>query len=274
MHLREGESVEGVQIVSPAELSETHTAQTVVDGSTGYGLGWGVAEGPAGTVLAHSGGTAGFASQVFGVPSLDYGWVILTNSVEGSTFITAVGRHITELVLGLPPIGDADLLAAHAAQKAAFAALAAAVAPVEAEAVADYLGRYEHRLTVSHEADELVIETVYGALQFKAVPELEGVFVCTTNFFLGVLAQFSTDDRDQVTLSLGFGLENDAVVNPLVAARLDSAPRPHHPRRHQHQRAARELRAFDWHRLSSARRFRPARHRPNANGGITGLGLD
>jgi CubicO group peptidase (beta-lactamase class C family) len=263
MHVREGESVDGVRVVSAAELEETHTAQTVLEGSTGYGLGWGVSVGANGTVLAHAGGTAGFASQFVGLPSIDYGFVILTNSVDGGWFITAVARYLTELVFGLPHRGDADLLAGHAAQEAAFAGILAGLAPVDAESVADHLGRYERRVQVSHDGDDLVVETVYDALRFQRVPEAEGLFVCTTNFFVGALAQLATDEHGRRTLSLGFQLESGTLVNPLVVARLGDASPPRHPghphRRDGRRQASHERRTFDWNNLSGARRWSNAR---------------
>jgi CubicO group peptidase (beta-lactamase class C family) len=100
MHLREGQSVDGVRVVSAAELLETHTEQTVFGGSTGYGLGWGVSETANGKLLAHGGGTTGFTSQVLGLTSLDFGTVILTNSVDGVLFMSAVNRRLTDLAFG------------------------------------------------------------------------------------------------------------------------------------------------------------------------------
>lgn len=253
MHLREGESVDGVRVVPAAELAETHTAQTVLDGSTGYGLGWGVSDTANGPLLAHGGGTAGFTSQVLGLTSLDFGMVILTNSANGIPFIGAVNRRLTDLAFGLPLRGDADLLATIAEQKAAFAELLAALAPVDAESVAAYLGRYERRLTVAHEAGALSIETLYGTLQFQSIPGLDGLFVCTTNFFVGVLAQLQTDEQGRATLSLGFGLENGALVDPLVASRLGDASPPHP---HRHHRAGHEKHAADRLDLDTIRRWR------------------
>jgi CubicO group peptidase (beta-lactamase class C family) len=269
MHLREGESVDGARVVSAAELLETHTAQTVLDGDTGYGLGWGVSETAKGKLLAHGGGTAGFTSQVLGLTALDFGVVILTNSVGGGPFISAVNQRLTDLAFGLPLRGDADLLAAIAEQKAALAELIAALGPVDAESVADYLGRYERGLTVAHAGDELLIETVYGALQFRSVPGVDGLFVCTTDFFVGVLAQLLTDERGRATLSLGFGFENGALVDPLVVARLGDAARP----RHRGHRAGDAQRAFDWHKLSNARRWNHFRHHPNGDLRVSGPGL-
>lgn len=260
MHLREGESVDGVRVVPAAELAETHTAQTVLDGSTGYGLGWGVSETANGPLLAHGGGTAGFTSQVLGLTSLDFGMVILTNSVDGVPFIGAVNRRLTDLAFGLPLREDADLLASIEEQKAAFAALVAALAPVDAESVADYLGRYEHQLTVAHDAGELRIDTVYGSLRFLSVPGVDGLFVCTTNFLVGVLAQLLTDDQGRATLSLSFGFDDGVLVDPLVAARLgDAAPRhPSHPR--AGHRGDHRPHAVDWIEQSSARRWTSLRH--------------
>jgi CubicO group peptidase (beta-lactamase class C family) len=272
MHLHEGVSVDGVRVAPAAELAETHTAQTLLDGSsTGYGFGWGVSESAFGTVLAHGGGTSGFTSQLFGVPSLDYGWVVLTNSADGLTLINAVGRRINDLAFGFPPRDDADLVAGHAELEAAFAELSAALAPVDAESVADYLGRYERHLRVSHAGNDLVVDTVYGALHFQQIPGLDGLYVCTTNFLFGLPARLATDDEGRATLSLGLGLEDGVLLDPLVAARLDDAvPHPphHHPRRPQAQPA------FDWRKLSNARRWSEARQHPNSRHRFTGVGLE
>lgn len=84
--------------------------------------------------------------------------------------------------------------------------------------------------------------------------------MCTTNFFTGVLAQFLSDDQGQVTLALGFVLDNDTITSPLLAARLDDASPPDHPSHHAHlfratpHSDARAQRAFNRHELTQALR--------------------
>ncbi|HTV22464.1 MAG TPA: serine hydrolase domain-containing protein [Polyangiaceae bacterium] len=273
MHLREGVSVDGVRVAPAAELEETHTAQTVLEGSTGYGLGWGVSANPqVGKVLAHGGGTAGFISQLVGVPSLDYGWVVLTNSTDGAALVSAVGRRVNDLVFGLPLRDDADLVASHAEQEAALAEFAAALAPVDADAVTDYVGRYERRLRVSHEGDELVVETVYGALRFKAIPDVEGLYVSTNNFFAGVPVQLATDEQGRETLSISFQFDGTALVDPIVAARLE---RPAHPPHHHHGQRAGQRQRFDWQKLEKVRRWNDdARRHPDQSPDVIAPGLN
>jgi hypothetical protein len=110
-----------------------------------------VGAGANGKLPAHGGGTAGFTSQVLGLTALDCGVVILTNSVGGGPFISAVNQRL----------------------------------------------RISRQ--VARAGDELLIETVYGALQFRSVPGVDGLFVCTTDFFVGALAQLLTDKRGRAT---------------------------------------------------------------------------
>jgi CubicO group peptidase (beta-lactamase class C family) len=221
MHLREGESIDGLRIVPEASLLETHAPQVVVQQNLSYGLGWLVAAGPSGSVLTHDGGTAGFTARLIGIPALDVGLVVLVNRSGGGAFLEAVTRFVFEQSFGAPHAGDADLLEASAELELVGLELLAATAPVEPGTVAGYVGRYERQLGVRSSGDELIISTVYGNLRFRAVPGLPDAFLCIDKAFLGFGALFSSDEQGAVTLSIGIAdFQSGQLVQAVDAARL------------------------------------------------------
>lgn len=204
MHLREGQSLDGVQLFPEQELLETHTPQASIQDGLSYGLGWLISHANPVDVLWHDGGTAGFTARVLGLPSNDWWLVILTNHSGGSLFQEAVTRYAIELAFGTPHMGDADLLELDAQSHAAYAELFARTAPVAPDAdVADYLGSYERGLSVAQTGEELTISSVYGELRFRVVTGLEDTFLDVDNVLGGIAAQFSTDEQGRSVLSLG-----------------------------------------------------------------------
>jgi CubicO group peptidase (beta-lactamase class C family) len=221
MHLREGQSLDGVQVVPEASLLETHTPQVPIQRSLSYGLGWLLDETPVGTLLTHDGGTAGFTARLMGVPSRDLGLVVLVNRSGGGSFLEAVTRYVFELTFGAPHAGDADLLEASAQLELGALELLAATAPVDAGTIAAYSGRYERQLAVSGAGEEMLISTVYGSLRFRAVSGMVDTFLCVDKAFLGFAALFSTDEQGAVTLSIGVAdFQSGELVQPVRAARL------------------------------------------------------
>lgn len=233
MHLCEGKSAEGDRLFPEAELIETHTPQIVTDDSSSYGLGWTVSETAIGTTIGHDGGSAGFTARVYGLPALDWGLVILTNRSGAVGFMDAVTQFAFELAYDLPHAGDAERLAFEAESNAAMVHLVASLAPVDPEAVAPYVGRYQLGYRVEQHGDDLGIVTAYGELSFRAVPGVDGVVLCVDGALAGLAAQFDTDARGRVTLSIGLAdFEAGRLAHPVVAvAQLGAAP-AHRPHRH------------------------------------------
>jgi CubicO group peptidase (beta-lactamase class C family) len=220
LHLREGQSLHGAPGFPEPELGETHTPQIVADGGSSYGLGWAVADTAIGTTLGHDGGSAGFTARVYGLPEHAFGLVILANRSGGMSFLDAVTQYAFELAYALPHAGDAERLAFEADANAAVSGLVAALAPIDPEAIVDYVGSYEQGFAVEQNGDDLAITTAYGDLSFRAVPGVGGTVLCVDGALAGLAAQFSTDERGQVTLSIGLAdFDAGALARPVVAAR-------------------------------------------------------
>ena len=76
--LGEGE-VDGVSLVSDAQLAETWTEQIPIGGGISYGLGWMLSEWQGQPQIAHGGNVTGFSAQVAMLPEAELGFVMLTN---------------------------------------------------------------------------------------------------------------------------------------------------------------------------------------------------
>jgi hypothetical protein len=226
-------------------LVETHTQQTEVGtAGVGYALGWGTRSSGIGELIEYSGGTAGFESQLVGRPDADWGVVVLMNRPGSPLFRQVIGR-VVELGYGLAPLGDSEALAAEAAHRSQLTAFAATLLPVAADAVAPFAGRYEHDLVVGHRGEVLTLDTVYGPLEFRALPDVD-LYACTSTHLFGLPAQFSVDERGTPSFLLGVQVGADGhIVDPIVSERVEDGPLCHpQPSRRQQAGQGGSLRAL------------------------------
>jgi CubicO group peptidase (beta-lactamase class C family) len=244
MHLREGETADGVRVFSAAEITETHTPQTPVDEAGGaYALGWGAASSGIGDLIDHGGGTAGFRSQLLGLPAADWGVVVLSNR-SGSPLVDRVIARLIEIGYGLPAQGDEAALAAEAEYRAQLQAFAATLLPVPAEAVAPFSGRYEHELVVGHRGSVLTLDTVYGELEFRRLPDVD-LYICTSSHLIGLPAQFAVDEQGTPSVLLGLQIAEDgSIVDPIVSHRVEHGPPCRREPRRRHAGQSASLRAL------------------------------
>ena len=84
-----GGAFEGKRLVSEKSFGELTTKQITVAGTTGYGLGWGVADWHGHKVLTHAGGIDGFNSLVALMPDQQLGFCLLTNVTSSPIGLTA-----------------------------------------------------------------------------------------------------------------------------------------------------------------------------------------
>ncbi|HET7538748.1 MAG TPA: serine hydrolase domain-containing protein [Polyangiaceae bacterium] len=217
MQAREGLSADGRRVVSEASLLETHTAQVAVSADVGYGFGWLVADVNGLKVLTHDGGTSGFTSRVLILPDLDLGLVILTNRWGAGAFQNAVQDYALDLLLGNGASDDSQAIAEEQALRAQLVAVAAATAPVTRASVAAYLGEYELGASVRYRDSELILKTEFGEFPTRAVPGLDGVYLGVHNVGALMVGQFTTDERGQVTLTVGIpDIENERILQPFT----------------------------------------------------------
>lgn len=114
MLLNEGKKGEE-QILSPADLEEVWTPHvsfkvrryvkelSPTTNFSAYGLGWGIRDFHGHKVVSHGGGLDGMISRVMLVPGKKFGFVILTNSING--LCTPLSNKIMDTMMGT---GDKD----------------------------------------------------------------------------------------------------------------------------------------------------------------------
>jgi CubicO group peptidase (beta-lactamase class C family) len=78
LQLGRGE-IDGVRLVTEAQLDETWSPQIGIGGGISYGLGWMVGEWEGRRQLSHGGNIGGFSAQVAMLPEANLGFVMLTN---------------------------------------------------------------------------------------------------------------------------------------------------------------------------------------------------
>ena len=146
--LRSGVAPDGEQVISKATLHMTQSPEVAVAGvGISYGMGWVLEKYHGVPLVWHNGGTLGFSSDLAFLPSADFGVVILTNAADAESFTKSVREYTFELAFGLKhPAVESSSTAAQGAPLSS---------PVDPEAVAPFLGTYEHGVTVEMRGDEL-----------------------------------------------------------------------------------------------------------------------
>jgi CubicO group peptidase (beta-lactamase class C family) len=154
--LADGVAPNGTPVVSAENLARTRAPRAAIPAQPGlpplfaeagdhYAMGWVTGTYHGQPILSHSGGTLGFVSEVAFLPEADLGIVILTNGGQGAgTFNYAVQFRLFELLFDQSAEFDALLGPFLEVQTAQLGELRAHLETVDPEAVAPYLGRYEH----------------------------------------------------------------------------------------------------------------------------------
>jgi len=224
MQASEGLTSEGKRLVSEASLLETHTAQIPVSENVGYGFGWLVAEANGVKIITHDGGTSGFTSRVLILPDLDMGIVILSNRWGAGAFQNAVQQYALDLLLGSGASDDSQSIAQEEALRAQLIELATLTAPVTRDSVAAYLGEYQPGASVRYRDSELILRSEFGEFPLRAVPGLEGIYLGIHNVGALIAAQFTSDERGQITLTVGIpDVENQRIVQAVTLEKKDRA---------------------------------------------------
>jgi CubicO group peptidase (beta-lactamase class C family) len=107
-----GGKFDGRQIISTANLAETHTPQMVVrmepqaramnpdTTMMNYGLGWMIQDYRGRQIISHGGNIDGFTARITLIPEAKIGIIILAN-LNGASMNTAASNNLTDLLLGL-----------------------------------------------------------------------------------------------------------------------------------------------------------------------------
>ena len=94
---------EGRRIVSPENLTVTHTPKVAMSDKVTYAMGWVVQQTPNGTVVWHNGGTMSFGSYFGMVSEKNVGVVVLSNEVNVG-LPDAIGGWVLDRILGNPKV--------------------------------------------------------------------------------------------------------------------------------------------------------------------------
>jgi CubicO group peptidase (beta-lactamase class C family) len=184
LQLRRGVSPTGARVVSAGNLEECwqpHVAlpSAPLDGpdlvSGGYAMGWMDNTYTNGRRLIwHTGEWDGFGAFIGFFPDDDLGLVILMNmSVSSAIYFY---RYVLNLLLenqfGLNRGANEMIIAAYQEAAGALSALAAQARPVEAGAIAPFLGSYEHGYRLAYDAAGALRLHVGGrAVRVLAMPD-------------------------------------------------------------------------------------------------------
>jgi len=117
MHLNEGKTADGKEIISLSVHRDMWTPQTLIRGRSGgpynthytaYGLGWNLCDVAGYGQMSHTGGLAGMVTQITLIPELNLGIIVLTNQQCGEAF-TSVTDQIKDSYLGIGGLDRVEL---------------------------------------------------------------------------------------------------------------------------------------------------------------------
>ncbi len=211
--LQKGVSPDGVPVVSAENLTETwqpHTTITDVPPwatpPASYGMGWiGERYGDV-QIIWHEGAIDGFRSELAMLPEANAGIIILSNSSTGEWFNKAMRYRLIELLYDMEPQASEQVAASFQEQLEELAAAAMfASAEVDAEAVAPYLGNYEHgwRLEQRDDATLWLVRPGWG-WELRLLPTPDG-YVVSNGDALGAQIGFAAGEDGKLKLMISFG---------------------------------------------------------------------
>ncbi len=197
LQLRQGVSVNGGQVVSAANLAEcwkphvTTPAPGELDpdyASAGYAMGWLREEyKDSSSLIWHNGAIDGFASFIGFLPQHDVGLVVLNSMTAapiGTLFYTYVLNLLLSEQLGLN-VGVPDkVLAETASAFDELRQLGRQAEPVDADAMAPFLGYYEGGYSLVREGRDLQLRISSRVMPLEVMPD--GSYVMSGGFMVGV----------------------------------------------------------------------------------------
>jgi CubicO group peptidase (beta-lactamase class C family) len=167
MQLAHGVGPDGNRLVSVANLDATHAPQTPQalpdePWATDYAMGWSVGNESGVPVLWHDGAVDGYTATLRLLPDDDWGLVVLTNGWSGQNLCLALEEKLMDLVYGASALGPQHYVDEYANVRSQLVTLEGLLAeedPIDADAVAPFLGDYGHEVSLELDAasDELFV---------------------------------------------------------------------------------------------------------------------
>jgi hypothetical protein len=212
MELANGVAPNGERVVSQENLRATWEQQVAIPPSAdvpaefsamaqGYALGWVIGEYHGQPLIWHNGGTFGFSAQVAFLPLSDLGIVVLSNGSGAEALTLAIQHRLFEIVFDQPRTFDALVSQQLATTKPALADLQSSLVPVDAEAIAPYLGRYHHdvlgEVTISLQDGLLIFDLGEFQTSLQPLPGENGeptTYLMADPPMVGAAARFTMTD--------------------------------------------------------------------------------
>jgi CubicO group peptidase (beta-lactamase class C family) len=212
--LRHGVAPSGTRVVSAGNLEECWQPHIDVPTSAilgpdllsaGYGMGWVQSTYRGGRrEVWHTGGIDGFATLIGFFPEDDLGLIVLTSREPdqgGSLFHFYVSNLLLERAFGLNQGANEAVVAAYRDGAGQLADLAAAARPVDAGAIAPYLGYYERGFRLAFDAaGALRLHEGSRATRVLAMPD--GSYVAASGIFAGLPIRFGRDQTGVPVMEL------------------------------------------------------------------------
>lgn len=204
--LNHGTTPDGTQIIASETLDYIWQPQVPISATDSYGLGWILSDYNGLPQLSHGGNTLGFTSDMYFLPDLDLG-IIVMNNARGSNVVTsAVWSRLLELIFDEDPVTEeqvAEVLDQSSEQLASINFI-----DLDADALAPYLGTFSNdalgEITLSLETDMLYMDAGDWVAEIRALRSNGEVFYVMYDMPLaGFDVAFALDADDNPTVIVG-----------------------------------------------------------------------
>jgi hypothetical protein len=197
--------------------------------SAGYGLGWVAYDYGGRRFIGHSGGIDGFTTFIGFFPDDGLGLVVLSNEGPFPRGLSFAPLYVPNLLMegrfGLNVGGNDAAVAQFQASERQWNDLAARAMPVDADAIAPFLGEYETGWRVAFGADgELRMHQSSRAIRLLAMPG--GGYVMAGGVTPGTMVRFSQDENSTPWMEIQDLERVRWLIGPSSAPSLAPTPAP------------------------------------------------
>jgi hypothetical protein len=199
-------TLSGTRIVSTQNLAETWKAQTPMDETSAYEIGWVTANVQGINLLNHTGSADAFKTDMTLLPDAKIGILIFSNSESGGAFNGTIRSYVFETLYQLPATALEQGTAVYQQQKETLQELRSSVMSftVERADVTPYLGTYEKEWRVEYHDDQMLWLTRRSGYQLVLLPTVEGYLIGSGNELsgFGMLVNFAKDEDGNIRMTI------------------------------------------------------------------------